>query len=87
MARPEPLDDTDSCEVDTGSADGSGVTGDCTLKLELELELEFVDEAAGLLSEFEPTGAFSGTGVAFSTSLLVNPVGVSGLVSLVVAAP
>ena len=85
MARPEPLDDTDSCEVDTGSADGSGVTGDCTLKL--ELELEFVDEAAGLLSEFEPTGAFSGTGVAFSTTLLVNPVGVSGLVSLVIADP
>ena len=81
MARPEPLDDTDSCEVDTGS----GVTGDCTLKL--ELELEFVDEAAGLLSEFEPTGAFSGTGVAFSTTLLVNPVGVSGLVSLVIADP
>lgn len=85
MARPEPLDDTDSCEVDTGSADGSGVTGDCTLKL--ELELEFVDEAAGLLSEFEPTGAFSGTGVAFSTTLLVNPVGVSGLVLLVIADP
>lgn len=85
MARPEPLDDKDSCEVDTGSADGSGVTGVCTPKL--GVELEFVDEAAGLLSEFEPTRAFSGTGVAFSTTLLVNPVGVSGLVSLVIAAP